>query len=225
MRAFGLAWRGPESRELTWVWATQNGRPGEGGRSALLASLGLSGWALARVTREGLSCSDGSTAFSTDGGGACLGFRGQSWETCGIGFWNQSGVFLPPAEPARVILPGPQGRALEQGHHPQGLGRLHPEDAEGPTEVPGAGDPLSAPGNDQQAALAPHPGPAPALGLLEEFWLLPRAWLRPRGGGRGRAYTSGVGGMRMEGTLANEQSPATLSNKYQLGILFRETLI
>lgn len=69
------------------------------------------------------------------------------------------------AEPAPLLLPGLQGRALEQGHHPQGLCRLHPEDAEGPAEVPGAGEPLAASGGDQQAALAPHPGRAHALAL------------------------------------------------------------
>lgn len=60
-----------------------------------------------------------------------------------------------PSHPIWLWL---QGRALEQGHHPEGLCGLHPEDAERPAEVPGAGEPLSASGDDQQAALASHPG-------------------------------------------------------------------
>ena len=39
-----------------------------------------------------------------------------------------------------LCSPRRQGDALEQGHHTQGLSRLHPEAAEGAAESQGGGD-------------------------------------------------------------------------------------
>lgn len=73
---------------------------------------------------------------------------GHRWRLAGFGFAGNAGVGDTKARAGPRLCPGalrvppdsagPQGRALEQGDHPQGLRGLHPEDAEGPAEVPGA---------------------------------------------------------------------------------------
>lgn len=67
--------------------------------------------------------------------------------------------------------PAPQGRALEQRDDPESFCGLHQEDAEGPAEVARPGEPLSAVGDDKQAAAAPHPGEFPSA--------LPSCFLQP----------------------------------------------
>jgi hypothetical protein len=81
----------------------------------------------------------------------------------------RSAWYNPPCE-SRVqysISPSsraPQGDALEQGHHPEGICGLHPQITEGTATLQRPGEPAAVPGTSQ-----PKPA-APDSGLRRENW-------------------------------------------------------
>lgn len=69
---------------------------------------------------------------------------------------------------------------MEQGHHPEGLGRLHPQAAEGAAAGTRDGGAAAPAGDHKPLAAAAHPGEERAvLGWWAELGWRQGAWLAP----------------------------------------------
>lgn len=65
----------------------------------------------------------------------------------------------------------PQGDAVEQRHHPEGVGGLHPQAAERAAAGAGDGGEAAEAGDHQQLAADAHPGEGGGTGGGAEGWV------------------------------------------------------
>lgn len=89
------------------------------------------------------------------------------WFTSSSDMWSGiPSTWYNPLSPERLhmqhcVFPpswAPQGDALEQGHHPEGICGLHPQITEGTAALQRPGEPPAVPGASQPKPAAPNSG-------------------------------------------------------------------